>query len=81
MISQATVISLAESNPSIALTVSVPPSVYKGKLEPLIKSAKAKGQDVAGKSQAALESALVQSLKSGDQANIDWVLQHNVWLK
>ena len=73
MANQAAVISLAESAP--AVTSIVPPSIYKGKLTPLIKSAAKPGSE---KSNAAISSALVQSLKSGDQANIDWVLNQDV---
>lgn len=41
MMSQAKVISVTDSNPEVAATTSVPSSLYKGKLEPLIKRAKA----------------------------------------
>ena len=40
MMSQAKIISVAESNPIPAQTSATPSSLYKGKLEPLINKAK-----------------------------------------
>ena len=41
MMNKAKVINIAESNPSVASTSNVPSSMYKEKLVPLIKQAKA----------------------------------------
>ncbi len=46
MVSQAKVISLAESNPDVAMTANIPSSLYKGKLEPLIKKARSDAKAV-----------------------------------
>ncbi len=78
MVDQATVINLAEANPIPAVTSVVPPSVYKGKLAPLIKSAKPATAAGKEKPNAAIGSALTQALKSGDQANLDWALNQDV---
>lgn len=76
MLDQASAINLAASNSSVAATSTVPPSFYKGKLLPLIE--KARKETKGKKSEVAITSALVQSLKSGDQSNIDWALAQDV---
>jgi len=76
MFNQASAINLAVANSSLASTSTVPPSFYKGKLMPLIE--KARKELKQKKSEVAITSALVQSLKSGDQSNIDWALAQDV---
>jgi len=77
----ASVINIAETNPVEAITSVVPPSIYKGKLEPLIKSAKqeVKTKEKSKGKAATISSALIQALKSEDQANLDWALNQDVF--
>lgn len=76
MIDKASVINLKETNSSSAATSTIQPSIYRGKLLPLIE--KAKTEIKQAQSDVAISSALLQSLKSGDQTNIDWALAQDV---
>lgn len=71
MLAQANIVNTAQPKDA-----EIVPQTFKGKLQPLINQAQTK--KVPKKSQAGVESALVQSLKSGDQDNIDWVIKHEV---
>jgi hypothetical protein len=78
MFNQASAINLTATDSSLASTSTVPPSFYKGKLMPLIEKARKELREKI--SDVAITSALVQSLKSGDQFNIDWALAQDVTL-